>query len=215
MGEETDKLAGVLRMLRGLMPMAGALRSYARDEAGAEDEDIDLREVSAELARHLVMIIDLVTLESGTVSPRYKQVELGSVVRRWFQAAQAVHSELELSLALPNDSVFVKVEPRRLDQILEALLNLHGARASQARVAVRAHQGQAFVEVVTPRPYFSTDVLERSAAPFATRGLSDPRDEVAALSLGRASRWASAMEGRLTVTSDDEVFRVHLSLTLA
>lgn len=162
-----------------------------------------------QLAIHLSLITEVLSLESGRYVPEPRRVNLLSSLVAHAGARERMNVQAGVG------TIVVEASPEDLDQIFGVMLDLRGRQDGDlARLSVRVHRDSVFVEVACPRPYFSDAILARAKDVWSTRFLA-PDPELTALRLACARRLATLMNGALTVTRDDHAFRMVLRLPLA
>lgn len=177
-------------------------------------EDLALRHAAEQASLQLASVVALLEPQGdGRPSAALPPIDLGSVLERWRQWARRLHRRLDIQLSLPEAPVGVRANGNVLQSVFEAAFNLRGA-AYPVRVAVRAHQGRAFAELVSAAPVWPVAVTSRAEDPHTTEALPDATQERRALELAVAKRRLAPLGGRLVVTHDPE-FRVLVHLPLA
>jgi signal transduction histidine kinase len=177
-----------------------------------EDEDLDAEtrsrfleqvRVQVERLRKLsVDLLDLSSLEAGSLELREEEVDLGELARSVsgeFEPSLVQHdSHLELHLARTLDT---QCDPVRVAQIMRILIDnalTHTPSGTRIVVTARRSNGRAVLAVRDNGEGIDGDAMPRIFEPFYTADDA----QGSGLGLAIASELAERMSGRLTVDSE-------------
>jgi signal transduction histidine kinase/transcriptional regulator with XRE-family HTH domain len=204
-----EMLEAVAHDLRSqITPIKGQIDLMARRlrQAGDETRAAELMELSASVRRLNSMVNDLLDvsrLEGGIFSLARKSADLVELVRGVVESAKQDRPELEARV--PDESLTVNVDPGKITQALQNLVNnavQHTPEGVPVVITVGVEQReegeQALVEVRDEGPGISAELLPR----LFTRHTAGGQSAGLGLGLYLARGIATAHGGDLTVQSE-------------
>lgn len=135
-----------------------------------------------QLVRLVDDLLDVSRISRGRIALRREPVELASAVRRGVEAARPScdSKELELSVAVPPEPLYLNADPARLAHIVDNLLNnacKFTGRGGRVTLAVLREGGQAVIRVQDTGIGIAADQLGRIFEMFSQVDASVERAE--------------------------------------
>ncbi|MEU0029573.1 sensor histidine kinase KdpD [Streptomyces sp. NPDC006335] len=197
----TALLAAVSHDLR--TPLAGikaAVSSLRSDDVAWSEEDraalLEGIEEGADRLDHLVgNLLDMSRLQTGTVTPIIREIDLDEVVPMALGGVPDGSAELDVPESLP----MVAVDPGLLERSVANLVEnavKYSPPGTPVRVSASAIADRVEVRVVDRGPGVPDEAKERIFAPFQRHG-DAPRGAGVGLGLAVARGFAEAMDGTL------------------
>ena len=192
-------------------PLA-AIRSSAEGALAGADSADELRRalavVASSTSRLTRITNDLLLLARSDELPRDRQepIDLSVIVAETVEAFAAAHPELPRTRMALGADLPVSADPNEIGRIVANLLDNAfryggGPSANPARIATRAADREALLEVSDDGPGIAAADLERIFEPFHRVHADGGTPEGSGLGLAIARSLAQRNRGRLTVTS--------------
>lgn len=171
-------------------------------------EDVDHIERSGkELLTMIDDLLDLSTLEAGTLTPVFEEVSLTQSLHTLADKHEphATRRGNALHLEVPQLDP-LHTDPRRVSQIVDNLLSNAVKFTRDGRVELRAHQTPThqLIEVVDTGPGMTPEKIARALDPFS-QSLSSVHADHRGLGLSLSHRMAELLGGELTLESEPGV----------
>ncbi|GHH28827.1 DUF4118 domain-containing protein [Streptomyces lanatus] len=201
----TALLAAVSHDLR--TPLAGIKASVTSlrsdDVAWSQEDEAELLEAieeGADQLDHLVgNLLDMSRLQTGTVTPLIREIDLDEVVPMALGGVPAGSAELDIPETLPMVSVDKGLLERVVANVVENAVK-YSSRDEPVLVSASAIADRVEVRVVDRGPGVPDEAKERIFAPFQRYG-DAPRGAGVGLGLAVARGFAEAMGG--TISAED------------
>jgi PAS domain S-box-containing protein len=154
---KNEFLATLAHELRNpLAPISNAVqvlrRRGARDAESVESSSELLERQVAQMSRLVDDLIDMGRITNGRIELRKERVDLSTVVSQAVETTRAQYRSMnqELTIVMPEEPVFLYVDPTRLTQVLGNLLNnacKFSNRGGRVSLTVRPENGEVEIRV--------------------------------------------------------------------
>lgn len=200
----------------------GILRRTGSDDPVAHQSTAILERQVTHMVRLVDDLLDVARITRGDIRLQHAQVDLAEVVRAALEAATPAIERFghRLSLALPQDPLYVEGDAMRLAQVLINLLNnaaKYTPPGGQIEVHLQREAGEACLSVTDSGPGIPPEQLERAFEMFNRLGrLDEPTRSGLGVGLALARNLVELHGGRLEAANRAPApgceFRVRLPL---
>ena len=124
------------------------LREDATWQDSQREEFLHIIDDEADRLRELIdNLLDSSRLESGSLGMSLEVAPLGPVVRDSVQRLQGAHPEIDIELQIPEDLPMIRLDPTRIAQVLDNMLNNASKYAPGSPVTVKVTKGVERVRI--------------------------------------------------------------------